>query len=115
MKIIRVILSETATSQYDLLEKSQDKINSSIFNSVKNKIFILKSDFHYGNPIAKNLIPLEYTTKYSASNLFRVELASYWRMLYTITNSENPKEVIVFILDIINHEDYNEKFGYSKK
>lgn len=115
MKIIRVILSQTAASHYDLLEKAQDKINSSIFNSVKNKIVMLKSDFHYGNPIAKNLIPAEYAVKYGAANLFRIELANYWRMLYTITNSDNPNEVIVFILDIINHDEYNEKFGYSKK
>ena len=63
MKTIRLILSEQAIEQYNLLEKAKDKISTSIFNSVKSKVLILKTDFHYGNPIAKNLIPYEYVVK----------------------------------------------------
>ncbi len=33
-------------------------------------------------------------------------------MLYTVKDKEI--EIIAFILDIVNHKDYNKKFGYKK-
>jgi hypothetical protein len=41
---------------------------------------LLKENIHYGQPIAKKLIPVEYKTKYGITNLFRVELPNFWRM-----------------------------------
>jgi hypothetical protein len=46
---------------------------------------LLKKDVYYGQPVAKKLIPAEYKTKYGITNLFRVELPYFWRMLYTLT------------------------------
>ncbi len=37
----------------------------------------------------------------------------FWRMLYTLTNNEEV-EIIAFVLDILNHQTYNKKFGYQK-
>ncbi len=48
------------------------------------------------------------------TNLFRVELPNFWRMLYTLT-AEGDVEIIAFILDIIDHKTYDKKFGYRKK
>jgi hypothetical protein len=73
---------------------------------------LIKQNIHYGNPIAKDLIPAEYKQKYSVTNLFRVELLAFWRMLYTLTNNEQV-EVIAFVLDIIDHPTYDGKFGYK--
>ena len=75
---------------------------------------MVKINIHYGNPIAKNLIPEEYKQKYSAINLFRVELPAFWRMLYTLINNEKV-EVVAFVLDIIDHLNYDNKFGYRKR
>jgi len=33
-------------------------------------------------------------------------------MLYTLTEGDTKIEIIAFVLDIINHKDYNKKFGY---
>ena len=55
----------------------------------------------------------EYKTKYAATNLFRVELPSFWRMLYTLTDGESQIEIIAFILEVIDHKEYNKKFGYK--
>lgn len=74
---------------------------------------MIKANFHYGEPIAKNLIPEEYKQKYGITNLFWVELPNFWRMLYTLTNNESEVEIIAFVLDIIDHEKYNKKFGYK--
>ena len=68
---------------------------------------------HYGNPISKKLIPKEYKIKYGVTNLFRIELPNFWRMLYTLTEGETKIEIIAFVLDIIDHKEYNKKFGYQ--
>jgi len=47
------------------------------------------------------------------SNLFRVELTNYWRMIYTLDG--NNIEVIAFILYIFDHPTYNKLFGYRKR
>ena len=146
-KEVRVILSPEAEEVYKYLnrEAENSKTERMILKSINQKIELIKANIHYGNPIAKNLIPEEYIEncvayalfilqfsicitairmvisnavihrkKYNVSNLFRVELPGYWRMLYTLTNNEEI-EIIAFVLDVIDHEDYDKKFGYSGK
>ena len=117
MKKIRVILSSDATEIYnDLIRKAiVSKKERSILLAITKKVELIKSDPHYGNPIAKSLIPKQYVKKYEISNLFRVELPNYWRMLYTLKDGETEIEIISFILDIVDHKEYDKKFGYKKK
>jgi hypothetical protein len=114
MKEVRIILSPEAEEVYKKLnsEAESNKQSRMILKAVNNKIDLIKANIHYGNPIAKNLIPEEYKIKYGISNLFRVELPAFWRMLYTLTNN-NEVEIIAFVLDIIDHPTYNGKFGYK--
>ena len=115
-KIIRVIFSPEAKQVYCYLnEQSKNSKNENmIFNAVNHKISLIKTNIHYGNAIAKRLIPQEYKTKYGITNLFRVELPRFWRMLYTLTDGENEIEIIAFVLDVIGHKKYNQKLGYKK-
>ncbi len=117
MKPVRVILSPEAEEAYRYLNSkaSTSKIEKSIFNSIKKKVDLVKSNPHYGDPVPKNLIPEEYRIKYGVTNLFRVELSGFWRMLYTLTNDESEIEIIAFILDILDHSNYDKKFGYKKR
>ena len=117
MKIIRVILSEEAEAAYKYLNEhaEESKVERSILNSIKKKVELIKANPHYGDPISKKLIPKEYIEKYEIRNLFRVELSNYWRMLYTLTDGESVIEIIAFVLDIIDHKEYDKKFGYKKK
>ena len=113
MKDIRIILSPEAEEVYKKLnsEAESNKQSRMILKAVNNKIELIKANIHYGNPVAKNLIPEEYKAKYGTTNLFRVELPAFWRMLYTLTNNEEI-EIIAFVLDIIDHPTYDSKFGY---
>ncbi len=36
-------------------------------------------------------------------------------MLYVLTEGETKIEVIAFVLDIINHSEYDKMFGYKKR
>ena len=116
-KPIRIILLENADKEFKKLNEKvgnqlKEGIQSSeeitLFNSIKQKIEFIKANPFYGNNIKKALIPKEYDVK----NLWRLELSQFWRMLYTIKGDKI--EIICFILDILNHKDYNKKFGYKK-
>ena len=121
-KPVRVVLLGEADEEFKRLNEivgnqirsgRENSEEIQLLNSIKQKISFIKSNPFYGDPIAKNLIPEEYKIKYRAINLFRAELSQFWRMLYTLKGDEI--EIIAFVLDIINHPDYNKKFGYKKK
>ena len=116
MKKNRVILSEDPREVYSYLKENAPnaKTEQILFKAVTNKIELLKSNVHYGDPIAKRRIPKVYIDKYEIRNLFRVELPNYCRMLYTLKDDETI-EIIVFVLDLIDHPTYNKKFGYKPK
>lgn len=121
-KPIRVVLLGDADLAYKNLngiigqQLSASKENTDemqLLKSIKQKIDFIKANPFYGDSIKKELIPKEYTDKYHATNLFRVELSGFWRMLYTIKGDQI--EIICFILDIFNHPEYDKKFNYRKK
>ena len=117
MKKIKVKLSEDAKEVYTYLKENATKSKTEriIFKAVTNKIELLKSDIHYGQPIAHNLIPKVYFEKYEINNIFRVKLPNYWRMLYSLKDDDKKIEIIAFVIDIMDHSNYNKKFGYEKK
>ncbi|MEK6968564.1 MAG: hypothetical protein AABX51_08110 [Nanoarchaeota archaeon] len=121
-KTVKVILTGDALEQFDELnklvgEEIKEGINKSdhqiLLNSIKQKLEFLKSNPQYGIHIPKDRIPKEYTQNYDANNLWKVNLSGAWRMIYTINGNEI--EIIALILDIINHKDYDKKFGYRRK
>jgi len=117
LKTVKIILSPEAEEVYKYLlkESEKSKIEKSILNSIEKKKELIKINMHYGEPIAKDKIPKEYMIKYGITNLFWVELSNFWRMFYSLTNNESEIEIIAFVLDIIDHKNYNKKFSYKKK
>lgn len=121
-KPVRVILLGEADSEYkrlnelvgqQLMEGKESTEEIQLLRSIKQKMDFIKANPFYGNNIPKALIPHECIVTYKVSNLWRVELTNYWRMLYTIKGDQ--VEIICFVLDVINHKDYDKKFGYKKK
>lgn len=117
MKTVRVIFSPEAEEVYNYLneESASSKNEAIILRALSKKIEFIKSNPHYGDPVSKKLIPEEYKSKYGVTNLFRVELPNYWRMLYTLADGETKVEIIAFVLDVIDHKGYDKKFGYRKR
>jgi len=108
--LVRVILSPEAEEAYKCLIESNSKIERSLLNAIRRKTELIRANPHYGEPIAKKLIPEQYKIKYEVTNLFWVELPNFWRMIYTLKNDEI--EIIAFVLDIFDHKTYGRKFGY---
>ena len=117
-KPVRIILLDEAETEYKRLNEivgqqiNEDKQNTEeiqLLRSIKQKRDFIKANPFYGDNIPKKQIPKSYNVQ----NLWRVELTGYWRMLYTIKGDQI--EIICFILDILNHKQYDKKFGYRKK
>ncbi len=113
MKTVRVILSDDAAEVYKYLNERapNSKIERSILNAIENKKRLIKANPHYGEPVPKKQIPAEYIQKFGVNNLFWVSLPNFWRMLYTLT-ANGEIEIVAFVLDILDHDKYNKKFGY---
>jgi len=84
-----------------------------LLNAIHRIFEIIVNNPFYGENAKKDLIPNEYKQKYDVNNLFIVDLPDYWRMIYTLESDE--VEIIAFVLDIVNHNEYNKKFGFRKK
>ncbi len=121
-KPVKVIITGNAEEEFERLNKAVGEeiskgITSSdyqtLLNSIKQKIDFLKRNPQYGTHIPKNKIPKEYIINYDVNNLWKVNLSGAWRMIYTIKGSKI--EIISLILDILNHKNYEKKFGYRKK
>ncbi len=117
MKKVRIKLSKEAKEVYNHLNALApvSKHERMILKAVNYKLELVRENFQYGDPIGKDLIPEEYKKNYGVTNLFRVELPDFWRMLYTASEGGSDIEIIAFVLDILSHPDYNKKFGYRKK
>jgi len=70
----------------------------------------LELDREAGKRIPKRLIPHEYVAKYGVTNLWKLDLDRYWRMIYTIVGDE--VRLVSVILEVLNHKKYDRKFGY---
>ena len=57
-----------------------------------------------GDQVKKKQIPLKYINEFDVDNVWRIELADRWRLVYTITG--NQIEIITFVMDIFDHKDY---------
>lgn len=121
-KEIRVILSKVADAEYSQLNKlvgeeikqgitSSD--NQMILHSVQRVVGWLKNNPFYGEQVEKSKFPPSYKKDYDITNLWRVDLAGYWRLVYTVRSDE--VEIICFVLNIYDHKKYNKAFGYKGK
>ena len=121
-KAIKVVLSAEAAEQFNDLNRIVGEelrrgvttsIHQSIFRSIERVKGWLKDNPFVGDQVKKRQIPSCYITQYGVSNLWRIELSNYWRLVYTIQSNE--VEVIDFVLDIIDHKEYDKRFGYKGK
>ncbi len=100
---------------------SENSFHQMLLKSIDSKIALLKTNCDYGAQIPRRLIPQSYLQEYGVTNLWKVDLAGYWRMIYTIKQpqrEETDVEIISIwldILDIVDHYKYNKIFGYRKK
>ncbi len=111
-KEIKIFLKGQAKEIYFELRTKKDKQSQIILRSLKRTKQILRQNPQYGQPLSKKLIPKELL-KLNITNLYRIELPNFWRIIYTIEG--NRIEILLFIIKIVNHKEYNKLFGYKNK
>lgn len=79
--------------------------------SIERVIDLLKKNPFAGDQVPRRQHPKKYFNKYSAENIWRIELANRWRLIYMIKGDQ--LEIVNFIMDIFNHKDYDKVFGYK--
>jgi len=119
---IKVILSQDAIVVYNELnkivgEELKKGIKSSehqtLLRAIKRVRDRIKDNPFAGDQVEKKKIPKKYIQDYGVKNVWRIELSSYWRLIYTIKSDEIT--IINFVLNIVDHNKYNKIFGYKKK
>ena len=108
---IKVYLKGNAKESYFLLKDLNDSINKTLFKSINHNIDLLFKNPQLGQPIKKKLFPKKLIKQYNVSNLYRLEISDYWRLIYTIKNDD--VYILIFILEIVDHKKYNKLFGYK--
>lgn len=71
----------------------------------------LKFDYHYGDHLSQSKIPKEYRERFGIENLWKLNLNSFWRMIYTVRGTE--VEVMSILLEVLDHKAYDRKFDYK--
>jgi len=119
-KEVSVKLSEEADEVYQELNKivGEEKLKGidssfhhTLLRSINRVRDLLKQNPFAGDQVPKRQIPQKYIKKFDVDNVWRIELADRWRLVYTITG--NQIEIITFIIDIFDHKDYDKVFGYK--
>jgi len=64
-----------------------------------------------GERIERRKFPKYYVQKYGVNNLYKFNLDSKTRLIYTLV--ADVSDVAVVVLEILDHRKYEERFGYS--
>lgn len=105
-------------------ERAKDitsSVHQTLLRSINDKINILKDSYDYGTQIPRKFVARKYQLDYEVTNLWKVDLAGYWRMIYTLRQPQREYsevevlEIWLDVLDIVDHKEYNKIFGYKER
>ena len=72
---------------------------------------VLKCNMFSGDRIERKRHPKYYVRKYGVNNLYKYNLDSSTRLIYTLVAESSG--VAVVVLEVLDHKKYEERFGYS--
>lgn len=110
-------MNSTIVFGNEKLKSSLEKLKTSktedrrLYLSIIGSLKALEKDAFSGTQIKKELIPKEYIQKFGRlDNLWKYNLPSAWRLIYTIKKDEI--HLLCIILEWMSHKDYEKRFGY---
>jgi len=87
------------------------KKGSYLLKIVNSGLDVLKGNMFAGERIERRKFSRYYVQKYGVNNLYKFNLDSRTRLVYTLVADESG--VAVVVLEILDHKKYEERFGYS--
>ncbi len=86
------------------------KLNARLMKEVEEALDVLRENIFSGEKIKEKRWPRRYAQKYGIRNLYRYGLASGYRITYTLLAEKTG--IVVVVLDLLSHPDYERLFGY---
>ena len=118
---VEIKFDETCFEEYTRLQRNVIESKKSkkkptyeqLLSSINTTIRNIRANPSFGDLIPRKYLTKKVLNKYGTDKIFRVELVGYWRLLYTVIGDE--AKIIAFILEYVNHDDYNKLFNYRKR
>lgn len=107
------VFEEQLKKLREAIKEKDSKFHKQLLKAIEREKDNLLIDMHRGIQIPKSQIPKEFIDQYGVSNLWKINLPDYWRMVYTIIGNEF--EIISVLLEFMDHKEYDRKFGYRKR
>ncbi len=110
---IRVMfVDEKLRSAYEALKTGRFE-DRELAENLGKAIEALKQNRLRNIKLPQDLWPDEYIRKHGITVLYKHDLPRGWRLLYT--KAGNKVEILSILLEWLNHEDYEKRFGYKKR
>ena len=87
------------------------KEGSYLFRVIDSGLNVLKLNMFAGERIERKKFPKYYVQRFGVNNLYKFNLDSRTRLIYTLVAEETG--VAVIVLEILDHKKYEERFGYG--
>ena len=81
-----------------------------LYKEINDALDLLKRDCTRGDKIPRDRWPTKYVKEHQIHNLFRYNLRSGWRLVYTVSGTKYEKSCT--ILEAFGHKEYENRFGY---
>ena len=107
--IFVVFISQKIKKEFEELQKGKFE-DKKLYEFISRAIEDLKSNPLCGIKIPKDLWPKEYVKNYQITNLWKYNLPNAQRLIYTIETDE--VKIMNFILEWLDHKNYERRFGY---
>lgn len=103
-----ILLSEAAADALKELENSPDPTSKSTVRRVRALRPILLADCLHGEVVKLSNFPKALMDRYPLGNLYVEDLPNFWRLLYTVSNRNQNRFVVV--VEIVSHQQYDKWF-----
>lgn len=108
MKPEKVVFVDTTLQESFENLPENDPLKKGLTKAIKD----IRQDASCGRNVRKKLIPKNLIEKYKINNLWVYNLPKSWRLLYSITPT-NEIQIIAAILSWMNHKEYERLFNFS--
>ena len=109
-----ICYSPEFNNDYVKLRKKADEGNGEakyLIELISKATAKLAENREAGKKIPRKLWPKEYIIRHDITNLWKLNLDSFWRLIYTITG--NQVDLFLIYLEYLNHKEYDRKFNYK--
>lgn len=84
--------------------------DSYLCRTVEAALDVLKENMFAGESVEKKKFPKIYVQRYGITSLYKYNLDASSRLTYTLVADESGTAVVM--LEIMNHKEYEKRFGY---